>query len=223
MLASGDKVYEGGAFNTIAGQYRAHLAAFPTQDFPVATLLAEFDAATLADGIELRWSFGDASRVASVTVERALVFAGPWMLITPELREEGDVTAAIDGTANQGTAYFYRLRVGLVDGSNVTFGPAASTASAANFESSLSLLGANPTRGGSQIQYTVARSGHVRLEVADVAGRVVTTLVNANQKAGHFQLTWEGANANGKLPAGIYFVRFTTVDRTVARKIARLR
>lgn len=113
MVVDGDKIYAGGAFAVIGGLYHAHLSAFPTQDLPVATLLAQFDATPAGDAIELRWSFGDASRVASVIVERALATAGPWLAITPELRNDGDVTTAIDRTAAADATYFYRLRVSL--------------------------------------------------------------------------------------------------------------
>jgi hypothetical protein len=98
----------------------------------------------------------------------------------------------------------------------VTLGSISSTTSA------IDLLAPNPARAASQIQYSVARAGHVRLEVADVAGRVVTTLFDGVQQPGRFQMAWDGTNRGERLPAGLYFVRLTTLDRTVARKITRL-
>jgi hypothetical protein len=193
-----------------------------TGDHTTATLLAQFDATPGLDGIELRWSFGDASLVSSTTVERGPDAAGPWVSITPEMRHDGDATAALDRTTDTGRTYFYRLNVRLVDGSSVTFGPISSTASATISESTVNLLGSNPARAASQIQYAVARAGHVRLEVADVAGRVVTTLFDGIQQPGRFHLAWDGTDRGERLPAGLYFVRLTTLDRTVARKITRL-
>jgi len=76
----------------------------------------------------------------------------------------------------------------------------------------------NPSRATSRIQYTVARTGHMRIEVVDVAGRVVSTLVDGVEAAGRHEAAWRGE----RMPAGVFFVRLTTPDRTVSRKIVRL-
>jgi len=44
--------------------------------------------------------------------------------------------------------------------------------------SDLVLLSANPTSGGARVQYDVARTGRVRLEVLDVSGRVEESLAD---------------------------------------------
>ena len=185
-----------------------------------ATLLAQFDAIPRDDGVELRWSFGDRSRVSSVALERAQGADGPWMSITPELRQDGDVTTALDRTADPGQAYFYRLIVRLVEGSRVTFGPVSASASSFIFESALTLLAPNPSSGKTRIHYAVARAGHVRLALVDVSGRVVATLVDGIQRSGRYELAWDGTRAGQRLTPGLYFVRLTPPDRTVVRKLA---
>jgi len=187
-----------------------------------ATLLARFDAVAGPEGVELSWSFGDRSHVTSVTVERAPDADGPWVSITPERRQEGEVTVALDRTADPGQAYFYRLVVGLVDGAGVTFGPVPSTASASIVESAMTLLGPNPTSGGARIQYAVARAGRVRLVVVDVSGRVVATLVDGIQSPGRYELAWDGTREGQRLAAGLYFVRLAAMDRSVVRKLATI-
>jgi hypothetical protein len=188
-----------------------------TGDVVTPTLLAQFDATSDPDGIRLRWSFGDASRVSSTTVERGPNAMGPWVTITTESRQ----LTALDRMTDPGQTYFYRLNVRLVDGSSVIFGPITSTSSAL-LESAVNVLSPNPARGASQIQYTVARTGHVRLDVADIAGRVVATLFDGVQHSGHFQLAWDGTSRGERLPAGIYFIRLRTVDQAVARRVTRL-
>jgi len=76
----------------------------------------------------------------------------------------------------------------------------------------------NPSRTATRIQYTVARAGRVRVEVVDVAGRIVSTPVDGVQAAGRYQAAWHGE----RLPGGLYFVRLTTPDRTMSRKFTRL-
>jgi len=188
-----------------------------------STLLARFDAVTREDGVELRWSFGDPSRVSSVALERTQDADGRWAPITPELRQEGDVTVALDRSAAPGQAYFYRLSVRLADGTGVTFGPVSSTAGATIVESAITLLAPNPTGGGTQIRYAVARAGRVRVVVIDVAGRVVTTLVDGIQSPGRYELAWDGTNEGQRPAAGLYFVRLAASDRSLVRKLVTIR
>jgi flagellar hook assembly protein FlgD len=62
----------------------------------------------------------------------------------------------------------------------------------------------------------------VRLEVTDIAGRVVTVLFDGVKQAGRFELSWDGTHRGERLQSGVYFVRLTTKDRTVARRITLL-
>jgi len=188
---------------------------------PVATLVAQFEATASVEGNEVRWSFGDASRVAGVIVERASDVAGPWLAIAPERREESGTTVAHDRTATAGAQYFYRLVVLLTDGSRQVTGP-VSVGEAAPVISELTLLSPNPTSHTSQVECAIARAGRVRVEVADVSGRAVATLFDGVPREGRFQVAWDGTNRGERLPAGLYFVRLTAPDRTMTRKITRL-
>jgi hypothetical protein len=58
----------------------------------------------------------------------------------------------------------------------------------------------------------------VRLEIFDVAGRRVATLVDDLRAPGNHQVTWDGRDHAGRTVAsGVYFARFTTdtVNQTV--------
>ena len=111
----------------------------------------------------------------------------------------------------------------LADGTGLTFGPVSSTASTAIVESAMTLLGSNPTRGETQIQYSVARSGPIRLAVVDISGRLAATLVDGIHIPGRYQVAWDGTNEGQRLAAGLYFVRLTAPDRCVVRKLATIR
>jgi hypothetical protein len=88
--------------------------------------------------------------------------------------------------------------------------------------SGLDFIAPNPARNAARIEYTVARAGPVRLEVADVTGRVVATLFRGDQAAGRYPASWDGTAGNEKLPAGIYFVRLTTLGQSFASKLIRI-
>ncbi|MCP4580007.1 MAG: T9SS type A sorting domain-containing protein [candidate division Zixibacteria bacterium] len=61
----------------------------------------------------------------------------------------------------------------------------------------------NPFNASSIIRYEVAKSSRVNLEIYDLLGRQVATLVNREQQAGYHQVVW---NADD-FPSGIYFYK----------------
>jgi hypothetical protein len=82
----------------------------------------------------------------------------------------------------------------------------------------------NPFNPSTRISYTVGERGLVTLEVFDVLGRNVATLINEVQAAGSYQIVWNGRNS-GNLPvtSGVYFYRlrsggFSKTNRMVLLK-----
>jgi flagellar hook assembly protein FlgD len=60
----------------------------------------------------------------------------------------------------------------------------------------------------------------VSLEVYDVAGRLVSTLVDGELDAGRHQAKWDGTNNDGKrIPAGIYFSRLDSGGKRATEKV----
>ncbi len=89
------------------------------------------------------------------------------------------------------------------------------------------VLGANypnPFNPSTTIEYTLPSRSHVRVEVLDVLGRVVRTLVDEIQPAGDHALTWDGKDNSGAVAAtGIYLYRVEAGDFTGARKMILLK
>jgi len=81
----------------------------------------------------------------------------------------------------------------------------------------------NPTRAACTIQYVVARSGPVRLDVLDVSGRLMATLANHVQDPGRYTLTWDGTGSGGLVASGLFFVRFTAPGQTTVKRLAVVR
>lgn len=68
----------------------------------------------------------------------------------------------------------------------------------------------NPFNEATNIVLEIGQAGLVGLEVFDVIGRRVRTLVNGLRRPGQHRLTWNGLNQNGQaVPAGIYFLVLT--------------
>jgi len=83
----------------------------------------------------------------------------------------------------------------------------------------------NPFNPTTKIAFDLARTGHVRLEVFDVGGRVVRTLVDGAMVAGrNHHVVWDGLDAAGaRASSGVYFYRLVAGDLTATRKMIVLK
>jgi subtilisin family serine protease len=83
----------------------------------------------------------------------------------------------------------------------------------------------NPFNPRTVLEFSVVRSGAVKLQVFDLRGRLVRTLVDAPREAGRQQATWDGLDESGRAVAsGQYFARLQTVGvDPVSRKLMLVR
>ena len=66
----------------------------------------------------------------------------------------------------------------------------------------------NPFNPSTRISYTIGERGLVTLEVFDILGREIATLVNEPQAAGSYQILWDGRNSRSlPVTSGVYFYR----------------
>ena len=72
----------------------------------------------------------------------------------------------------------------------------------------------NPFNPVTHFNYDLPERVFVRLEVYDLQGRLIETLVNATQPAGYYSITWNARN----LPSGVYFYKLTAGEFTATRK-----
>jgi len=77
----------------------------------------------------------------------------------------------------------------------------------------------NPFNPVTTIAYQLPADSHVKIDVYNIAGRLVTTLVDEKQEAGVKSVAWDGTNAAGeKVASGIYMYRMQAGDN-VDRKM----
>jgi len=83
------------------------------------------------------------------------------------------------------------------------------------------LLGAYPSPFNVQtnISYNLAQDGPVCLEVFNIEGRRVATLVDAEQPAGSHAITWDASDYS----SGVYFCKLTTADFTDTKRMTLLK
>jgi FlgD Ig-like domain len=82
----------------------------------------------------------------------------------------------------------------------------------------------NPTNDFSAISYVLPAPTAVRLDIFDVRGRLVRTLVDGVRPAGRSTILWNGRTATGEpLPSGVYFSRLTAGEYHQSRKLVLMR
>jgi hypothetical protein len=79
----------------------------------------------------------------------------------------------------------------------------------------------NPFTSATTLRYSLpAGGGPVRLAIYDVAGRLVSTLVDDVREGGAHSVEWYGRNDAGhELPAGIYFQRLSLDNQEISQKM----
>jgi hypothetical protein len=79
----------------------------------------------------------------------------------------------------------------------------------------------NPFNPSTRIEYEVPSDGAwVRLDIYDVAGRRVRTLVSDRQSPGKKQVEWDGRTGAGTVvPSGVYFCRLRANGRVETRRM----
>jgi len=78
----------------------------------------------------------------------------------------------------------------------------------------------NPFNSTTKISYGLPEQSHVLLQLFNVPGEVVRTLVNAEQDAGVYEMEWDGADTQGRyLSSGIYFCK---LDAGAFRQVKKM-
>jgi hypothetical protein len=83
----------------------------------------------------------------------------------------------------------------------------------------------NPFNPTTKVTFDLARNGQVRLQVFNVAGHLVKTLVNGTLPAKrNHEVVWNGLDEAGKrVPSGVYFYQLVTDELTATKKMALLK
>ena len=78
----------------------------------------------------------------------------------------------------------------------------------------------NPFNPQTTIAYQLPTASRVTVEVFNILGQLVKTLVDAEQQAGTYSVVWDGRDGNGlKVNSGIYFCRFRAAEYSKIQKM----
>jgi len=90
---------------------------------------------------------------------------------------------------------------------------------------SLKYASPNPFTENTEIMYSIAhRAEDIELNIYDITGRLVKTLVHGKKDAGVYRVKWNGNdNNNRKVATGVYFTRLVSNDFTSVKKVILVR
>jgi len=77
----------------------------------------------------------------------------------------------------------------------------------------------NPFNPVTKINYSIAKSGNVKLTVYNILGNEIMTLVNGKSEAGNYSVIFDGAN----LSSGVYFYKLETESFTDVKRMTLLK
>ncbi len=82
----------------------------------------------------------------------------------------------------------------------------------------------NPFNPATTIAYKLNNSSFVKLEVFNILGEKVKTLINKNQSPGFYKVKWNADNQNGTaIPSAVYMVKLTNSIESKTRRMVLIR
>ena len=82
----------------------------------------------------------------------------------------------------------------------------------------------NPFNPGTTISYSIADHENVEIDIFNVAGEHIISLVNENKEPGSYQVYWDGEDGNkNKVSSGIYIYRLNAGKLSISKKMILLK
>jgi subtilisin family serine protease len=210
--------YTGAGYSTSFGFGKLNVEKAVNSIVPVRLL--SFTASWEEGMAVVRWELAETEPGARFTVERGPSREGPFHAVEGSVI--GDLSFSWTDPDPQAGEPWYRLSVTTRDGRLKRFG--ATRLDPLAGELRLWQNAPNPFASSTVIAFELDRRREARVDVLDVAGRRVRTLVSGFRPAGRNEVTWDGRAAGGRAAAaGIYFYRLSTSDRVLAGRMIRTR
>ncbi len=168
-----------------------------TGDMPLAVTFTD---ASSGSPTSWRWDFGDAGSDTVASPVHTYTAAGVY-----------DVTLIVGNSCSADTLTM-SAAVTVID-------PASGVGDLAPVRFGLAQNYPNPFNPSTTLVYSLEKPGRARLEVFDMSGRRVATLVDEDTSAGRHEIMWRPA----ELASGIYFSRLTVGSETDTRRVTLLK
>jgi|GEM_PF-2899024 len=199
------------------------LGSTSNTDNPLPVELLAYTGESTIEGAVLQWqTASEVDNLGFTILKDGIELAS--FSNTPSLRGRGTTSEEtryrfVDSKVKVGEVHQYQLRQTDLNGTVHDLGTVTLTitTAVAPREYSLSQNYPNPFNPTTVITYSLKESGEVRLELFDVLGRKVATLVNARQEAGSYTYSFNAARYG--LSTGMYFYRLQSGGFVATKKM----
>ncbi|UCF04556.1 MAG: Ig-like domain-containing protein [bacterium] len=188
-----------------------------------ATMLLSHAASYSENGIEITWTLSRMDESVGFIVMRTEDGNDDFIDLSRVEIERNDLTfTCIDDEYEQGMTYRYRIdfTIGTERYTLFETGPVATPA----IPLTLYQNWPNPFNPVTIISFYLPEAAHVVLEVYDVTGRLVTTLLDGFRERGRYEIDWDGTDLYGEpVTSGVYFYRIEACKTVRSRKMVLIR
>ncbi|MCS6989214.1 MAG: T9SS type A sorting domain-containing protein [Chloroherpetonaceae bacterium] len=191
-------------------------------DNPLPVSLIDFAARATTRGIELLWRTAtEQDNLGFVVLRNGEELAS--YLTSPNLRGNGTTLTEsryefLDAAVEARRVYSYRLRSVDLNGAIHDYDlTATATAIEKILSHRLFQNYPNPFNPATAIRYDLPEASHVKLEIFDMLGRKVATLVDARQSAGSYVVSFDASRFS--LASGMYLYRLSAGAFVAAKKM----
>ncbi len=202
---------------------RGPAATLRPENIYVGTLLQSWSASWTDSWVELNWTLSQADDGTEFHVLRAENPGGDFEEIDDaHLERDGMSFTVKDRTCEPGVTYLYRIEVEESGGRRILF--ESDEIEAPAMPLTLYQNVPNPFNPSTSIAFYLPERSHVRIDVYDVTGRLVTTLTDGIRSGGSHTVEWNGSDSSGRTAAsGVYFYRLTAEKFEQTKKMILLR
>ena len=184
-----------------------------------ATLVQRFAAGRVSDGIRVVWEVAEGATASEIWLERSEGSGqGPWSRPVGDRSLDNRAVVELDRSAISEQAYWYRL-VALEGRDAVVIGAPILVEAQARPEFRLTEVGPSPGRGPMRIAFSLEHAGAIEVTVLDVQGRTVARVAGGELAAGPHAIAWNGEGAQGRVPPGLYLIRYRFPGGQDSRRI----
>lgn len=177
------------------------------------------------EGVNVKWETGIEYGNTGFHVLRSLKEDGEYVKINEQLIATAPVGQYeyIDQAIAAGRTYYYKLENVNVDGTTSLHGPVKAEAPVPK-DFKLVQNFPNPFNPATTMRFDLPKVVQVKLEIYNVLGQKVRTLIDREMEPGYHEMMWDSKNDIGMLVAsGVYYYRLIAGDFQDVKKMALLK
>jgi hypothetical protein len=189
----------------------------------VATILQAHSEGITEGEVHINWTLAEADENLEFSVERAEGGSERYSpLESADIEKQGLNYTFVDRSVEAGKSYRYQVKLSVDGDSRLLF--VSSEVTVPPLELTLRQNFPNPFNPSTEVSYYLPEKCRAKVEVFDISGRRVATLIDRLQSSGEKSLRWDGFDFRGNpVSSGVYFCRLTAGKKELAIKMVLLR